>query len=407
MGQEVNKAFMGSRILVIDDDHDSRLFLKLTLQPYGHQILDAVDIAQGLSLARRESLNLIILEAGIGGGAGFDLCRRLRLLPGGRSLPILILSYLRHPEDVVRGLQAGANDYITKPADPVELVARVHALLGYCQTPQPTVTWVLGVKGGVGATTLAVNLGVALAHHWHERVVLVDAEIPGGDAAVHLSLRPSHTLADLISYGDMVDTEVVEGVICRHRSGLQLIAAPLGELDQPLKPGFLAPIMQAMTGRQEHVIVDCPPLSRDHLIALARLSDHILLVITPESPALFKATTLLDALTSSREGGSEGARIQLVMNDADRAGGIPMEHLPARLKPYPIARLSSDVRNVLSSINTGEPLVLSFPRARLSREIVQLARSIRRKTAEDEEISAPVERVGPWWSRLRPGRHSV
>ncbi|MCS7219735.1 MAG: response regulator [Anaerolineae bacterium] len=398
---------MSPRILVIDDDHDSRLFLKLTLQPYGHQILDSVDIAQGLNLARRKDLDLIILEAGIGGGAGFDLCRRLRLLPGGRSLPILILSYLRHPEDVVRGLQAGANGYITKPADPAELVARVHALLGYRQTPQPRVTWVLGVKGGVGATTLAVNLGVALAHHWRERVVLVDAEIPGGDAAIHLGLRPSHTLADLISYGHMVDAEVVERVMCRHRSGLQLITAPPAELGQPLEPEFLTPIVQAMTGRQEHVIVDCPPLSRDHIIALARLSDRILLVVTPESTALFRAITLLNALSSSREGNSEGAQIQLVINDADRAGGIPMEHLPARLKPYPIARLSSDVRDVLSSINTGEPLVLSAPRTRLSREIVQLARSCRRETAEDEDISAPAERVRSWWSRLRPGKHSV
>ncbi len=398
---------MSPRILVIDDDHDSRLFLKLTLQPYGHQILDATDVAQGLNMARREDPDLIILEAGIGGGAGFDLCRRLRLLPGGRSHPIIILSNWRRPEDVVRGLQAGANDYIAKPANPIELVARVHALLGYRHILQPIVILVLGVKGGVGATTLAVNLGVALAHHWHERVVLIDAEIPGGDAAVHLGLHPSHTLADLISYGSMVDAEVVEGVMCRHPSGLQLIVAPPEEPEQPLEPGFLAPILQAMTGRHDYVVVDSPPIFSDHLIALARLANHVLVVVTPELPALSRAMVLLDVLASSHAREQEGPQVQVVLNDADRAGGIPMENLPARLKAYPIVRLSSDARNVLPSINAGEPVVIYTPRTRLSRQIVQLARSLRRSTAEGEIVLTSVERAKSLWSRLRPGRHSA
>jgi pilus assembly protein CpaE len=398
---------MSSRILVIDDDHNSRLFLKLTLQPYGHQIIDAVDIAQGLSLARRENPDLIIVEVGIGGGAGFDLCRRLRLLPGGRSLPILILSHLRRPEDLIRGLQAGANHYLIKPANPTELVMRVHALLGYHHSLQPMVIWVLGAKGGVGATTLAVNLGVALAYHWHERVALIDAELSGGDVAVHLGLRPSHTLADLISYSNMIDAEVIEGVICKHRSGLQLIAAPQMAWEEPLEPEFLAPVVRAMTGRLEYVIVDCSLVSYEHFIALARLSNHILLVVTPESPALSRAKVLLHVLTKSLESGLENLPIRLVLNDADRAGGIPMEHLPAFLKASSIVRLSSDARNVLASINMGEPLVLSTPHVRLSRQIIQLARSFRREAIKVEDEGTPVKRVKAWFSRARFGRHSV
>ena len=398
---------MSSRILVIDDDHNSRLFLKLTLQPYGHQIIDAVDIAQGLNLARRENPDLIILEVGIGSGAGFDLCRRLRLLPGGRSLPILILSHLRHPEDIIRGLQAGANHYLIKPVNPTELVMRVHTLLGYHHSLQPMVIWVLGAKGGVGATTLAVNLGVALAHHWHERVALIDAEISGGDVAVHLGLRPSHTLADLISYGNTVDAEVIEGVICKHRSGLQLIAAPQMAWEEPLEPEFLTPIVQAMTGRLEYVIVDCSLVSYDHLIALAHLSNHILLVVTPESPALSRAKVLLHVLTKSLESDLENLPIQLVLNDADRAGGIPIEHLPAFLKANSLVRLSSDARNVLASINTGEPLVLSAPHVRLSRQIVQFAQSFRREAIMIEDKGAPVKRIKSWFSWARFGRHSV
>lgn len=389
---------MSPRILVIDSDNDTHLFLKLTLQPYGHQIIDATDAGQGLNLARGENPDLVILEPAIGGGAGFDLCRRLRMLPGSRPCPILILSQMRGREEVVRGLEAGASDYLVKPANAVELAARVHALLGYRQALTPTVILVAGAKGGVGATTIAVNLGVALASLEQDRVALIDTEIPGGDPAVHLGVTPQHTLLDLISYGAHVDAELVEAVACRHRSGLRLLAAPVEEVDQPIPPDYLAPIVQAMTGRQSYVILDYSLSGAESFASLAHLADHILVVSTPELPALIKADAALAAAQHDIE---HKGRLRLIVNQADREGGTPVGDLPSQLKMYPITQLPYDPAKILPSINAGEPLALRLPNQPWAREIMRLARSLRDpEEATDTEPKAS-ERVRTLLLRMR------
>ncbi len=376
---------MSPRILVIDDDDDTHLFLKLTLQPHGHQVIGAHSVTQGLNAARRENPDLIVLEAAIENGAGFDLCRRLRLLPGGRARPILIVSRLRDREDLVRGLEHGASAYLTKPADPTELVVRVHMLLRYDQAPRPTVILVVGAKGGVGATTIAVNLGVALARRWREKVALIDAEFPGGDPAVQLDLRPTHTLADLVSYGQSVDVEMVEGVLQEHSSGLRLLSAPIGVLDELPPPDFLVPIIHLMSGHQTYVIVDMPASMREHVEVTARLADHILVVVVPELTALSRAGMLLDSLTRRLDSDVEThPQFCLVLNQVGRGGSILVDELPEDLKAYPSVRIRYDARRVLASINAGVPLVLRSPRSAIARELVQLAQSLRRPDPAEE-----------------------
>ncbi len=389
---------MSPRILVIDSDNDTRLFLKLTLQPYGHQIIDATDAAQGLSIARAENPDLVILEPAIGGGAGFDLCRRLRMLPGSRPCPILILSQMRGREEVVRGLEAGANDYLVKPANAIELAARVHTLLGYRQALTPTVILVAGAKGGVGATTFAVNLGIALASLEQGRVALIDTEIPGGDPAVHLGVNPQHTLLDLISYGAHVDAELVEAVACRHSSGLLLLAAPTEEVDQPIAPDYLAPIIQAMTGRQSHVILDYSLSGAASFASLARLADHILVVSTPELPALIKADAALAAAQRYRE---RNGQLRLILNQAGREGGAPAEDLPGSLNTYPITQLPYDPARILPAINAGDPLVLRLPNQPWAREVMRLARFLHDPEEATDAESKATARVRTLLLRMR------
>ncbi|HEY63402.1 MAG TPA: response regulator [Caldilineae bacterium] len=382
---------MSPRILVIDDDDDTHLFVKLTLQPHGHQIIDAYTVAQGLKAARREKPDLIVLEPAIEDGAGFDLCRRLHLLPGGRTRPILILSRLRRREDIVRGLEHGASAYLTKPADTTELIFRVRSLLRYEQVPHPVVILVIGAKAGVGATTIAVNVGVALAHRWREDVILIDAEIPGGDPAIHLGLQPEHTLADLISYGDEIEIEMIERVFCKHESGLQLISAPAEGFDRPSDPEFLTPILSAMAERQSYVIIDAPETPGDQVRSLVQQAEHVLIVVTPELTALRRAEVLLESVASERPGGymDVGREYRLIVNQADRRGGLTVEDFPSELKSYAMVQLPYDPRRVLSSINAGVPLVLRSPRSRLARGIVQLAQSLRRGDQQEPAGQRP------------------
>lgn len=115
------------KILVIEDDDDVRELVRIVLAEEGHEVETAADAAQGLRLARANDYDGIVLDVRLPDGSGTDVARALRREE--RSAPILMLTAQRAPTDVVRGLDAGADDYLGKPFEVNELKARVRALL--------------------------------------------------------------------------------------------------------------------------------------------------------------------------------------------------------------------------------------------------------------------------------------
>jgi two-component system phosphate regulon response regulator PhoB len=116
-------------ILAIEDDWTVRTVLEHTLTSAGHD----VDVAPGVSDARRlladGHYEVVLLDLNLPDGNGLDLLRDIRK-DLGRSVPVLVLSGLRQEDAIVRGLELGADDYMTKPFSPPELLARVRRCLG-------------------------------------------------------------------------------------------------------------------------------------------------------------------------------------------------------------------------------------------------------------------------------------
>lgn len=117
---------MKERILVIDDDEAITMALRRALAFEGYTVDVALDGEDGLRAARDVAPDLVILDILMPGIDGFEVCRRLR---EGDSIPILMLTARDDVADRVRGLDAGADDYLVKPFAPDELLARVRALL--------------------------------------------------------------------------------------------------------------------------------------------------------------------------------------------------------------------------------------------------------------------------------------
>ncbi|KAA3611663.1 MAG: DNA-binding response regulator [Planctomycetota bacterium] len=130
----------GKKILIVEDDPDLLEMLRLTFHAQGYQVILAADGEDGLKLARRHGPDIMILDLMLPGIDGLEVCRQIRADPGLRSVPILMLTARSEETDVVLGLGMGADDYVTKPARPRELVARVHSLLRRSQGKEPTVT---------------------------------------------------------------------------------------------------------------------------------------------------------------------------------------------------------------------------------------------------------------------------
>ena len=116
-------------ILVIEDEADIRSLLRVNLEGEGMTVIEADEGELGLSLAARERPSLVILDLMLPGLSGLEICRSLRQAPGTATLPILMLTARSSEADKVVGLEMGADDYVTKPFSPREVVARVNAIL--------------------------------------------------------------------------------------------------------------------------------------------------------------------------------------------------------------------------------------------------------------------------------------
>ena len=117
---------MSASILIAEDDGDIRGLLRLYLESEGYRVLEAEDGAQALALAREETPDMAILDVMMPRLNGYELTRALRKFS---DIPILILSAKSQDNDKILGLNLGADDYIAKPFNPVEIMARVKAQL--------------------------------------------------------------------------------------------------------------------------------------------------------------------------------------------------------------------------------------------------------------------------------------
>jgi phosphate regulon transcriptional regulator PhoB len=129
---------MGKRkILIVEDDRDIVEMITYNLRADGYEVLSAFTGKDGITLARRERPDLIILDIMLPVMDGFEVCRVLKSTEATACVPIIILSAKSQETDKIVGLELGADDYVTKPFSPRELIARIRAVLRRNQERQP------------------------------------------------------------------------------------------------------------------------------------------------------------------------------------------------------------------------------------------------------------------------------
>jgi two-component system alkaline phosphatase synthesis response regulator PhoP len=137
---------MSARILVVDDDKEIVRLLKSYLTQEGLTVFTALDGAEALHILRRERPDLVVLDLMLPGRDGWEVTRRMRADEQLAAIPILMLTARVEDDDKIRGLELGADDYVTKPFNPKEVVARVRAILRRSASPG-RVAPILRVRG--------------------------------------------------------------------------------------------------------------------------------------------------------------------------------------------------------------------------------------------------------------------
>ena len=312
---------MKAKILVVDDEVDVLRLVGYALENQGYGIVTADTGKEALAKVAAEQPDLVILDRMLPDMSGTEVCVRLRGQPWTRDLPILMLSARALVADRISGLQAGADDYVTKPFELDEIVTRVAGLLrrraSQVGTASPSemgrVIAVWGAKAGVGQTVIAVNLAVAIHGLTGKRVALVDANVQQGDVSLMLDIDPSHNLRDLVLRVDEMDSELVQRAIVEHASGIHVLAAPPPGTDgiTVIETDAFARVLSYVRMAFDYVVVDGWPSCGRCDPKVVERAGMTLLITTSEVTSLRRARQFIE-LAQSLDDAS--ATLHLILN---------------------------------------------------------------------------------------------
>ncbi len=396
-----------ARIVIIDDDANFVQMATMLFNRANYDSFNASNGVEGLTLVDSAQADLVIIDMVMPLMSGVEMIRELRSRSRSEHLPILVLSNLDRVEDKLAAFQAGADDYVTKPVNHKELLARIQALLkrsSYGQTQPAHKIALVGAKGGVGVSTLALNIGVALAQREHEVAV---AELHGSRGALRhlLNVANAPDFCDLLAKepANVRPNAVLERVI-RHSSGLHLLLAPAARCENPLTTEHLPPLLAPLSNESEYLLLDLPADDDPLVRAALELSDVILLITEAEPLSLLAARSFLKTLKSwevaDRVDSVAVARVPSSMmltrieieNEMGLAGGEAQRDsyhsmmLKGQLgrRNKPLATIPPAPELFSSAASSGVPLLLVEPSSGPARAISDLAAMLVEALGETE-----------------------
>jgi len=198
---------MPEKILIVDDDLETLRLIGVMLQRQGYEISAANTGELAISMARKEKPDLIVLDIMMPMVDGYRVAREIRNDPSTAHIPILIFTAKSQVDDKVAGYEAGADDFLTKPVHPAELSAHIKSLLEKAVKPQPVETpqksaYIIGIagsKGGLGVSTLALNLGIAYNELTGKETLAIELKPGMGSWGVELDIAESYGLEKVLA----------------------------------------------------------------------------------------------------------------------------------------------------------------------------------------------------------------
>ncbi|MEX1246897.1 MAG: response regulator [Anaerolineales bacterium] len=362
---------LAQKILIVDDDLDTLKLVGTTLEKQGYQIIAAKDGIEALERVSQHAPDLILLDIMMPKMDGYEVTRRLRENPATSHIPIIMFTAKGQVDDKVAGLEAGADEYLTKPTHPAELVARVRALLkrptsmlpplpGAPRSGHSLVVGVIAAKGGQGVSTLCVNLGAALRERFPKGEVILAELRPGrGDISAIFGFSNSQGLNDLLKADPTrIGRQTVEKALVTHQSGIRLLLASNKPSDGTLINASqqMGAAMRELARIANYIVLDLGVALPLSLQGVLKQCEKVILVVEPDLHTMVHTKGMLQDLDILGVGKNKlictmvnRVRTELAMSAADvqKSLGVPLDvvftpapelaHQAARVKQAMVA----------------------------------------------------------------------
>src|SRR5690349_21457467 len=392
------------RVLIVDDIPETRDHLTklLGFESDIEVVGSAASGAEAIDLAGSLKPDVVLMDINMPDMDGIAATERLaRTVPGAS---VVMMSVQGEADYLRRSMLAGAREFLVKPFSSDELTASIRqvytrereklsrivvqpaAAAATAPAPKPAgaerepgepgrVVAVFGPKGGVGRTTLAVNLAVAAATELGQRTCLVDASFQFGDVGVLLNLNPKNkSIAELIPELQQGEPESLDTFVINHSAGIRvLLAPPSPEMAELITPESAKRVIEALRHDHDLIVVDCMSSFNDTTLAILDLADTVLTMLSLEITSIKNIRLFLEVADQL---GYSSDKVRLVLNRADSSLGIrvaDVEHSIGRRVDHTIV---SDGRSVVYALNRGVPFFLSNREAQVSQDVLRLASAV-------------------------------
>jgi len=339
------------------------------------------------------SPDIIIMTLGAGDNDVRSLTERI-IFNRPRSHVILLAEYL--DVDILQSaLSVGAHNVIEFPKSSKDFCeyiktvynnesARIESLSG-----KQSLSWiskvitVYGAKGGIGKTTLAVNLAVKLAES-RKKVALVDLDLQFGDANVFLDIVPVDTIFELAQELASPNIDLIRSYMSVHSSGVHVLCAPKSpEYAELITPEKIQSILSQLRTYYDYVIIDTSPSYNDVTITALEASSTILFLTGLDISILKNSKLSLNILRSLQQVN----KVKIIVNRAVSIGSITLDDVQ-KLIDCPIwAKLPSDYKVAVTALNRGVPFVTGAPKSELSQAVSTVASMLLEGTEDVDTLS--------------------
>ena len=390
------------RVLIVDDIAETREHLAklLSFEPDMSVAGTAASGREAVELSAKLRPDVVLMDINMPDMDGIVAAEHLAAeVP---SAAVVMMSVQGEPDYLRRSMLAGAREFLVKPFSSDELSSSIRQVYArereklaraplapipgtapasqtraedHTQTEPGRIVAVFGPKGGIGRTTVAVNVAVAAASELGMRTCLVDASFQFGDVGVLLNLNPKNkSIADILSELENGDIDGIDNFVINHSSGVRvLLAPPSPEVAELITPIAVKRMLERLRATHDLVIVDCTPSFNDVGLAILDMADTLLTMLTLEITSIKNVRIFLSL---AEQLGYSPDKIRLILNRADSSLGIrvaDVEHSIGRRVDHTIV---SDGRSVVYALNRGVPFFLSNREAQVSQDVLRLAQTV-------------------------------